>query len=619
VAWDLDYVVPRAADTFETPVDVSLKFLIFSSLLGEEINPKMYDLSRTGVSYSLKFHPHSIQFSFGGFAPFIGEMMDRVLEQFDLGVDVEDETRCLRAISGVNQSLDTFSDMPIKYAMSDRTLLLTPGMHSRVEQQAALAGITPRDVSASVKEHLLSKPMQAMVLAMGNFNETQVLDAYAKIADRAAKWSGFKVKPEEGEEIRPIAPVVRPTAPVEVRKANDRPGDPNDAIVVTYLTGVRTVEKRVHFGVISSLLHTVAYTELRTNKQLGYIVNAGVSAVSNVQHVSVSVQGNKLRADVVEGAIHHVLMKLIPETLKNMTAESLASHKESLKQLLLSPPSKIADEFSHFSEPIAEGGHCFELKQEMLAYLESPEVSQDSLVEAWEAAVLPTDGMREAIVVKHFANNTPQRPTLEETKSIWKQFDVPDKVWPLLEREYNATILLDKADSEERQKLLEKGSYFPTTLYCSRNGSGPPAKETHAEKPKFPVSITTGAPSSSQNAPTVDIVPVAPAEGNATAPENDEAAAPEGQESEEEGETVELVSAEGGQSESEEEEMPTPGGGKASEKKGKQATAAEKGAQTPASGQQSHNQGTAAKDNKKAKTGTSAAGAGKHQRSTGGH
>lgn len=485
----LDMAVPRTSDSWEVPVLDSMKLSLYGSLLGEEMNPKMYDLSMTGVSFGVSFAPHTMSFSFSGFAPMMPTLMDRVLGEFDKGVDVTNPARYNRLIAKLRQNLETFSEMPVQYAIQDRTLLLTPGMRAREEQVAVIDKLKPENVASSVDDILKPKRMQTIALAMGNIDEPSAKASFKKIQDRAEKWKGASAEVGPDEEVRRFSPVVKVAKPVELRHKNMRPGDQNDAIVISLLVGVSTVENRVILGLISSVLHNVAYTELRTRRNLGYVVNAGVSPISNVQYVSAVVQGVKKEdekeaaaakaagtyvafADELEGAVESVYTDLMPKTLANLTETEFAAHSSSLEQELLQPPSTFDAEVSHFWNTISEGGDCFQLKDEMLAFLKSGQVTKDTLLQTWNDIALPKEGTRRKIMVKHFANSVPPRPTKEKAREMWKKQGVPDNAIALLEKEYDAATMLDKATSEERAKLTKEGGYYPTDLHCTRAASG---------------------------------------------------------------------------------------------------------------------------------------------------
>merc|ERR1719487_2257292 len=104
------------------------------------------------------------------------------------------------------------------------------------------------------------------------------------------------------------------------------------------LVGVSTVENRVINYLLGQILSTIAFTELRTQQQLGYVVEAGAGGVSNVQYMSTAVQGNKLGADEVEAAMEQVHYVAMPEHLRNMTDQEFQNYKSSFEEALLEPP-----------------------------------------------------------------------------------------------------------------------------------------------------------------------------------------------------------------------------------------------------------------------------------------
>merc|ERR1719453_2086250 len=94
------------------------------------------------------------------------------------------------------------------------------------------------------------------------------------------------------EEVQIIDPLINPGRRVEVRKLNPRKGDPNHVTTVSIHYGIPEIADSVKFGILSQVLGPAAYDELRTNQQLGYVVQGGVGMDSNVLKVTVMVQGN---------------------------------------------------------------------------------------------------------------------------------------------------------------------------------------------------------------------------------------------------------------------------------------------------------------------------------------
>jgi secreted Zn-dependent insulinase-like peptidase len=308
-------------------------------------------------------------------------------------------------------------------------------------------------------------PMKLTSLAMGNLAAADAKTAVAAVAGGLSMPATSGINVEKIGEPEIVTPVVNIAKPVEVRSKNPRLGDPNDVVVVSLIHGVSTIENRVLFALLGQVLSTVAYNELRTTRQLGYVVNAGASQISNVQYVSCIVQGTALKADDVEGAIESVYTDLMPKRLHNLTNAEFESYRDALVQELMEPPSGPQDEVDHYWGPVAQGGKCFDLRSNMLQHLQNL-TSKAALVDLWAQLATPSDGTRKKMVVKYFADQVPERPTEDEAAASWSEQGVPTSAMALLRREYQVTTLLDRSDSVTRQQLADEGGYFPRTLNC---------------------------------------------------------------------------------------------------------------------------------------------------------
>jgi len=459
----------RREDEPELSALDTLRLDIFSQLLQEQMGPKMVDLTATGVSYGISASAGGLAFSFGGFAPMLPRLVGKVLEEFNsfnANASITEPSRFERVVNLFRQSLTTYNDMPISYAVEARSLLLSRGEYSRNETLAVLGSADLASSARSVGELLLSRPLQLTALAMGNFAEEDarwVVDEMSRGIE-IPDW----IKPSTGKgKVEEVMPVISPKDPVELRLRNPRLGDPNDVAIVTIMYGVSTVESRVALGLIGMLLHPLAYEELRTVRQLGYVVSAEASRISNVQYISASVQGTKLRADDQEAAIELLFNDLMPKRLANLSDEELASIRDAFREELLQPPESFGEEVAHFRGPVLMGGRCFSLYSACHEYLNSSAVTRDLLVSTWRDLVNPwEEGTRKKIVTKLFAGEVPARPTEDEATAAWKRQGVPDAAVPMLLRELKAAQVLDTVDSQARARLAKRDGHFPTDLNC---------------------------------------------------------------------------------------------------------------------------------------------------------
>lgn len=467
---------PRVTkDQWESPPADDVRLALYSSLLQEVMAPQLYDRMIGGASYELSFDTEGISLTFEGFPALVPDLVSSVVAHFKNGLSAHPSaSRFPRVLSEYTDSLRSYSGMPVQYAINDRNVLLTTNMHSKEESLAALSDLQEASVVSSPQGLLLSKPLELTALVMGNVGEDTGRDIVSTIQDGLGLARGGPDVGGGGSgEVLSVTPVVRPGRPVELRRQNPRVGDPNDAVVVSLIVGVMTVESRVHLGILGQMLSQVAYNELRTRQQLGYVVNAGEVQVSNVHLISTVVQGNTLPADAMEAAVEQVYLELMPAWLANLSEAEFQSYRSSYKSALLKPALTTKDEFDHFWSPVSHQGQCYGLRNEMLKYLEDSVTDKAPLVKAWDELVNPKEGIRQKVVVKYFANAT-ARPSKQEAERLWKAHGVPTGALPLLAREYDEALLLDRADSATRVSLAKAGGYFPQALHCSL----PPDEDT---------------------------------------------------------------------------------------------------------------------------------------------
>jgi secreted Zn-dependent insulinase-like peptidase len=457
-----------------TPVDV-MRIGVFSRLLLEDLAPKLFDLTMTGVSYDVDVWTGGatiVLSGFGAILPGLGEKILSALDAFGKNagtVTTLEQKRFTRITQKLTDDLQTFSNMPVSHALQDLQLLLTKGPHAAHEKLLALENVTVENAKQSVNELLCSRPMILTASVIGNIGEAEaqsMTSSFTKQLKEACMDSAAENSTYSGGEVEHITPVVKVSQPVEVRAPNPRKGDPNDAIVFSLISNVSTVERRVKLALLGQILDPLAFNELRSQRQLGYVVQAGMSQFSNVLAINCLVQSTSLGADQLEAAIEYVLTKLMIERLHTLTAKDFLGYKDSLRQMLVQPPSSIGEEMEFFWASIVKGGHCFDLRDQMLRYLDGPDVTIEALLDEWTELATPKKGMRRKVVVKYFATGVPEVPSQADAMKTWASQGVAKDTLPMLVRESEKVIRLSAADAKARGELSERFGYFSTDLKC---------------------------------------------------------------------------------------------------------------------------------------------------------
>jgi secreted Zn-dependent insulinase-like peptidase len=439
---------------------------LYETLLLEDMAPRLVDLTVTGVDYEIAISTDSVSFSFSGFAPAMQHLAGKVMEAYSNfskhGSQLTAMTRFNRVKKEIKQGLGSYVEMPMNYAINDRAILLTKGLHSNEELLGALGTLSADTVFEEGPKMSDSQPLKVTALGMGNLAKIE-----AEIVMRQV-WNGVPGAALSGQgagQVERITRIVKPPAPVELRKLNPRSDDPNDVVIVSVLFGVANVKTRVRFSILGDILSTLAYEKLRTDLQLGYVANGGKIDLGNVLGMSCLVQGIKLKADAMEAAIEEVYHTGMPKVLAELTEKEFKARVHSFVQGLMAPPTTYDTEFDNFWGPVAQGGQCFGLEDEILLHINDTLSSKQDLIDEWDS--LMSSGVRRKVSIKYFAGSVPPRPSLEEARKIWVTQGVPQSAFQQLEQEHKAAIVLDKADSSARQKLADLGGYYPPDLWCT--------------------------------------------------------------------------------------------------------------------------------------------------------
>jgi len=464
----------RAAGEGAMSVLDKARLLLYSKLLSKELTPKLADLTATGASFKVVASSDGLSFSFNSFESILPQLIEEVLavfNKFNLDRSLAKASRFNHSVEELRDELSAHSDMPFKYAVHDRALLLTQGAHSFEEVLAVLDQVSVESMATSLAELVLSRPLELSALAIGNMDQHKAREAANNISAGILlpEWVvTMELKPNTFVER--VTPVTRPSKPVEVRARNPRKGDPNDVALVTIIDDVATIESRATYGILGKMLKAQVYNELRTQQQLGYVVSAGAVVLENVHYVAAIVQGTVLGADDLEAAIEAEFLGSFPKYLEALTEQEFQLHRSAFLAELLQPASAAKDEMAHFWPAVAAGGHCFELLDELIHFANSSQLSQELLQSTWRRLMSPASGLRRKVTVKYFAHKVPARPSAANLTAALAKRSVPPAYLKMLAMEREQTLVFDNADSAARNKIVEHSAegngYFPSDVIC---------------------------------------------------------------------------------------------------------------------------------------------------------
>mmetsp|Transcript_11745 Transcript_11745/g.25855 ORF Transcript_11745/g.25855 Transcript_11745/m.25855 type:complete len:1265 (-) Transcript_11745:355-4149(-) len=463
-----------------TPLE-AVRARLYEDLLVEQLDTSLADLGAKNMGLDIEFAVGSFEITLTGVKAALKDNSGKVFKELAAAMESGSfESRFNRVRDDLQQQLaDRSRGMPITYAIEDRSLLITKGAYSDKEMLDSLSKVDKGQVAKAAKDLLFSQPVQLTAQVIGNSPKEEAV-AVVKDASEALRHlsASASIAPDESLRVDLLPPIVQLAKPIELRKLNPRVNDQNDVTVVSTIVGPSSVESRVLLGLLGRILQRISFDELRTKQQLGYVANGGHVVLSNVDLLSIVVQGTVKNADEMEASIEKVIYEEMPKVLRALTSEELADHKAALKAALSETPFLMKGEVEHFwAVAKLNNADCFHLTAAMKAYMDNG-IDKEHLLKEWQR-IFNVPGGRKKVIVKYFSRpeHVGNRPTADVMANFLKaQGLTDDALLKQLRTEHDSTFLVQEASSMTRATIVKEAAtpagYFPTNLVCTAGKPG---------------------------------------------------------------------------------------------------------------------------------------------------
>jgi len=224
-----------------------------------------------------------------------------------------------------------------------------------------------------------------MALCHGNLSKA---DALKLVNDAAATLNKDPLQPSQ----RPALRLLQLPADVEVvcrlhaslctpsQKAYLSADDPNSAVDLILQAGVEQGPDTAICELLGQALSQPAYTQLRTQEQLGYIVSMSTKCELGVLGLRVIVQSSTKDAAAIDDRIE-AFLATVPDVLAQMTDEEFNNHREALITAKVEPPKVLQHETGIYWHAIASGTCDF--KKELRHAAELKTLTREQVVDYW--------------------------------------------------------------------------------------------------------------------------------------------------------------------------------------------------------------------------------------------
>jgi insulysin len=353
--------------------------MLHSSLVADALEEDVDELVSSGVSYSFMKEGDAFTLSFNGFDQHLEVLMQKVLEKVrepSVSSFIFERNR----LAKIQRFEDVTSSQAYEHGSEFYSVAMDTDAYSRAEYlQFLKANTTTLARVQEVVKNALKKSRLTM-LFVGNIPSERA-ESMATLVENAVLDGDLLPEDEEFQ-----SSVVHPKTNTSLRMRNPIQGDTNHATVNVYQwPDIPTIAERVNLLILGSMLHRKAFDELRTSRQLGYVVSAGVVPHGPIGELKVLVQGTKADPELVDSYIEEMLTHFSAD-LRTMKDEEFANRKESVRIQLSKPDQTQPAEASRYWHAIRDRSYCFnkkDLSLEALAKLED----KKTLVKFWEELI----------------------------------------------------------------------------------------------------------------------------------------------------------------------------------------------------------------------------------------
>ncbi|WP_457943797.1 insulinase family protein [Vreelandella alkaliphila] len=363
VEWRVSLQHPSASYSPEEAVLTRL----LASWLNDSLNESLYPAWLAGQSFGAYAHGRGITLSFSGWRDGQTPLIEQAIEQLkhaDISPSAFERVRYQLQREWRNAPQASL------YGQASRALgeaLLTP-QWSTAELFDASQRLERHHLENFRKRFLDALYIDAM--AVGNLDK--------ELAREQASVIRGALSPRLTREDIPALEALQVSNQPEVLRPHSTR---EESLVLRYLQGRdKSTEEQARLSVLAQWLDTPFYQQLRTEEQLGYIVNAGYSPLLEAPGIALVVQSPDVDSSMIAERMD-AFMAAAGERLNTLTEEALAPHRQAVHSRLTQRDTSLQGMANRYWQATALEDVHFD-RREQLATL-ALDVSVQELQALW--------------------------------------------------------------------------------------------------------------------------------------------------------------------------------------------------------------------------------------------
>lgn len=346
----------------------TLKARLFAKCFTDHINEYLYKAHMAGLDFEIDFMAKGLQFTISGFHDKYLQFVQTIFSSLSsFRVDSEDFSRQYDIIQRDLNSWDM--QQPCVHSAHYAGLALESLTFGRDALRESLQTIVLEDVNSFLSSCLQLSFGTALI--SGSINEQDSKEVIA-IVQQALQFSPLPAQKRshrrlgllpvadtmcvDGEHhfaADDVSAVHHRSAGFLLSHAGLNAEDENSAVTVHFQLPSYHPSSYVYLELLQDMLEQAFYHDLRTQQQLGYIVQSAVQPKDFIQTLVFTVQSPVLPADQLTARINTFINFALDEIIEELTEEELEEYKNSLLMRKREPPLRLTDHTANLWMEIA--------------------------------------------------------------------------------------------------------------------------------------------------------------------------------------------------------------------------------------------------------------------------
>ncbi len=366
------YISLRSPVASSSPEQDALTQL-YVAMVNDELSEFSYPADLAGLSYSLYKHIRGVTIRISGYSDKQDILLRRIVAALDrprldpqrfeiLRQDLVRNIRNRSQNAPYDRALDELRDMLIYPQWSDKA------------QLAAAARLTLDDLKAFIPK--FRRQLDVVILSHGNVHPDD--------ARELGKIVRVKLLADTEPQSVPHGRVVKLNA--GDRYLRELESNHEESASVVYLQGEdESLESRANAALLSQIVSPAFFEELRTERQLGYIVFASQMTMFEVPGLALVVQSPIAGPDMLSEHMD-AFVRSFHSNLKNLSADEFGRHKTALVNNILEEETQLQERTNRYWSELDREYYRFDLRERIASAVEG--VTLDELERFFREIIL---------------------------------------------------------------------------------------------------------------------------------------------------------------------------------------------------------------------------------------